>query len=255
VLAGSHLTPTEFTELRETIESFGLRPVMLPDLSALEGSRQGISPLAMGGTTLEDISSMALSEFTIAVGASMEQPARLFKKTCDVEYRPFASLSGLKDTDMFMETLSMLSGKAVPARYQRQRRILFDGMRDAHFYFGNKRVCLALEPDLAFQTARWLNEMGAVVDTVVVPQYSPSVENIPAERVIVGDLFLLKGEFDAMISNSHAEDTAKRLGIPLYQMGFPTYKILANNARVTIGYRGTLTLINEVANLLIGRHQ
>ena len=251
VLAGSHLTPAEFTELRETIESFGLRPVILPDLSALEGSRQGISPLAMGGTTLEDISSMALSEFTIAVGASMEQPARLFKKKCDVEYRPFASLSGLKDTDMFMETLSMLSGKAVPARYQRQRRILFDGMRDAHFYFGNKRVCLALEPDLAFQTARWLNEMGAVVDTVVVPQYSPSVENIPAERVIVGDLFLLKGEFDAMISNSHAEDTAKRLGIPLYQMGFPTYKILANNARVTIGYRGTLTLINEVANLLI----
>ena len=255
VLAGSHLTPADFTELRETIEAFGLRPVMLPDLSALDGSRQGISPLAMGGTTLEDISSMAASEFTIAVGASMEQPARLLKKTCDVEYRTFASLSGLKDTDMFMETLSMLSGKPVPARYQRQRRILLDGMRDAHFYFGNKRVCLALEPDLALQTARWLNEMGAVVDTVVVPQYSPSAENIQAKRLIVGDLFSLEGEFDAMISNSHAEDTAKRLGIPLYQMGFPTYKILANNARVTIGYRGTLTLINEVANLLIGQHQ
>ena len=254
VLAGSHLTPADFTELRETIESFGLRPVMLPDLSALDGSRQGISPLAVGGTTLEDISSMAASEFTIAVGASMQRPARLLKKTFDVEYRSFESFSGLEDIDTFMETLSMLSGRPVPGRYERQRRILIDGMRDAHSYFGNKRVCIALEPDLALQTARWLGEMGAV-NTVVLPQYCPSVENIPSERVIVGDLFSLKGEFDAMISNSHAEDTAKRLGIPLHQMGFPTYTILANNSRVTIGYRGTLTLINEVANLLFERHQ
>jgi nitrogenase molybdenum-iron protein alpha/beta subunit len=156
---------------------------------------------------------------------------------------------------MFLETLSMLSGRPLPGRYERQRRILLDGMRDAHFYFGNKRVCIALEPDLAIQTARWLNEMGAVVDTAVVPQYSPSVENIPSERVIVGDLFSLEGEFDAMISNSHAENTAERLGIPLYQMGFPTYKILLNNSRVTIGYRGTLTLINEVATLLMERHR
>ncbi len=251
VLAGSHLTPADFTELRETIESFGLRPVMLPDLSALDGSRQGISPLAVGGTTIEDISSMAASEFTVSIGASMERAAMLLKKTFDVGYRSFESLSGLKDTEMFLETLSMLSGRPVPVRYERQRRILLDGMRDAHFYFGNKRVCIALEPDLALQTAKWLNEMGAVVDTAVVPQYSPSVENILSERLIVGDLFSLEGKFDAMISNSHAEDTAKRLDVPLYQMGFPTYKILLNNSRVTIGYRGTLTLINEVANLLM----
>ncbi len=255
VLAGSHLTPADFTELRETIESFGLTPVMLPDLSALDGSRQGISPLAVGGITLEDISSMAASEFTIAIGASMERPAMLLKKTFDVEYRAFESLSGLKDTDMFMETLSMLSGRPVPGRYERQRRILLDGMRDAHFYFGNKRVCIALEPDLAIQTAGWLDEMGAVVGTVVVPQYSPWVENIPSGRVIVGDLFSIEGELDAMISNSHAQETAKRLDIPLYQMGFPTYKILLNNSKVTIGYRGTLTLINEVANLLMEQHR
>ncbi|MBI1811711.1 MAG: nitrogenase iron-molybdenum cofactor biosynthesis protein NifN, partial [Nitrospirae bacterium] len=46
------------------------------------------------------------------------------------------------------------------------------------------------------------------------------------------------------------EDTAKRLGAPLYQMGFPVYKVLGNNHRITIGYWGTLTMINEAANLL-----
>jgi nitrogenase molybdenum-iron protein alpha/beta subunit len=112
-----------------------------------------------------------------------------------------------------------------------------------------------LEPDLALQAAGCLDEMGAIVDTVVVPQHSPSVAKIPAQRVIIGDLCSIQGEFDIMISNSHAKDTAKRLGIPLYQMGFPTYQILGCNSRISIGYRGTTALINDVANLLAGSAQ
>jgi nitrogenase molybdenum-iron cofactor biosynthesis protein NifN len=254
VLPGSHLTPADFTELREIIESFGLVPIVLPDLSALDGSRQGISPLAVGGTTVDEISLMSASEFTIAIGLSMERPAKLLKGKCGIEYRVFESIAGLKDTDVFMKTLSILSGRPVSKKYERQRRILMDGMRDAHFYYGNKRVCIALDPDLVLQTSRWLDEIGAVVDTVVLPHRSPAEEKIPAKKVIVGDLFSIEGEFDLLLSNSHAEETAKRLGIPLYQMGFPTYKILANNSRITIGYRGSMTAINDMANLLMRSH-
>ncbi|NTW67883.1 MAG: nitrogenase iron-molybdenum cofactor biosynthesis protein NifE, partial [Nitrospirae bacterium] len=39
ILAGSHLTPGDVGELREIVESFGLQPILLPDLSALDGSR------------------------------------------------------------------------------------------------------------------------------------------------------------------------------------------------------------------------
>ena len=38
------------------------------------------------------------------------------------------------------------------------------------------------------------------------------------------------------------------LDTPLYQLGFPVYKILGKTAQVTIGYRGSLALINEIAN-------
>jgi nitrogenase molybdenum-iron protein alpha/beta subunit len=144
------------------------------------------------------------------------------------------------DTDVLMETLSMLSGKPIPQKYERQRRILIDGMRDAHFYYGSKKICTALEPDLSVQTSRWLDEMGAEVFEINVNE---------------NGLFSIEGEFDLLISNSHAEDTAKRLGVPLYQMGFPVYKVLGNNHRITIGYRGTLTLVNEVANLLSEVHK
>ncbi len=236
VLVGAHLTPADFTELRDIIESFGLTPIFLPDLSALDGSRQGFSPLAEGGTRKEYLKRMGLSEFTLAIGSSMEEPARLLKKRFDIEYKAFESIASLKDTDIFIETLSMLSGKEPHSRYKRQRNILIDGMRDAHFYCGGRKVCIALETDLAMQTSRWLNEMGAEITLINADS---------------GDLFSIKGEFELLISNSHAEDTARRLGVPLYQMGFPVYKIMGNTGRITIGYRGTLSLVNDIASLFL----
>jgi nitrogenase molybdenum-cofactor synthesis protein NifE len=251
VFAGSHLTPADFTELREVIESFGLKPIILPDLSALDGSRQGFSPLAAGGTDVKDIKTMAQTAFTIAIGKSMEPGARLLNERCGIEYTVFESLSGLRDVEIFMHMLAFVSGNPVPAKYERQRRILIDGMRDAHFYFGDKKVCIALEPDMAIQTSRWLSEMGANVTLAVIPQNAESAEEILAKEVTVGDLYSIEGNFDLIISNSHAEDTAKRLNAPLYQMGFPVYKIIGNTVRVTIGYRGTHAIINEIANLLM----
>ncbi|MBI5097857.1 MAG: nitrogenase iron-molybdenum cofactor biosynthesis protein NifE [Nitrospirae bacterium] len=255
VLAGSHLTPADFTELREIIESFGLRPVILPDLSALDGSRQGFSPLAAGGTEVEDIKTMTQAAFTIAIGKSMEQGARRLNERCGIEYTVFESLSGLRDGEIFMQILTFLSGNPVPAKYERQRRILIDGMRDAHSYFGNKKICIALEPDMAIQTSRWISEMGAEITLAVIPQNTESAREILAKEVVVSDLFSITGELDLLISNSHAEDTAKRLDVPLYQIGFPVYKIIGNNSKTTIGYRGTLAMINEAANILLRKRE
>jgi nitrogenase molybdenum-cofactor synthesis protein NifE len=250
VLVGSLLTPAEFEEVKEIVMSFGLTPIILPDLSALDGSRKGISPLAVGGTTVEDIALMGSSEFTIAVGASMAHAAEILKERFGVPCGVFDGIAGLRDSDALMETLSSLSGKPVPPKYERQRRVLIDGMRDAHFFYGNRRIGIALEPDLALQTARCLTEMGAKITTVVLPQLSESAVRIPAERVVIGDLASLEGGIDLLISNSHAEDAAKRLGIPLYQMGFPLQKILGANSRIGVGYRGSLFMINEIGNVL-----
>lgn len=239
VLAGCHLTPADFSEIRQIIESFGLKPIILPDLSALDGSRQDFSVLATGGTKLEEILNMGRSEFTLALGLSMENAAKILKDRFGIEYRLFESISGLRQTDIFIETLSMLGNIEINRGFDRQRRILIDGMRDAHFYYGGKKICLATERDLSAQMASWLTEMGAEITIVDVNSV---------------DLFSLDGNFDLLISNSHAEDTAKRLGVKLYQMGFPVYKNLGYPSKLTIGYRGTLGLINEIANLLMKSH-
>jgi nitrogenase molybdenum-cofactor synthesis protein NifE len=251
VLAGCHLTPADFTELREIIESFGLQPLILPDLSSLDGSRQGFSPLAEGGIAVRDIKKMDTSLFTLAIGVSMEKAAMSLKARFGVDYRVFEAVAGLEDTDNLMATLSALSGRETPDRYKRLRKMLVDGMRDAHLIYGNKKVCLALEPDLSIQFSKWLGEIGATIPLAVLPTLPSSAERVRASEVRSGDLFSIEGEFDLLISSSHAVDTADRLKTRLYQTGFPVYKIFGNNTRITIGYRGTLATINEIANLFI----
>lgn len=254
IIAGSHLTPADFGEIRAIVEGFGMRAVMLPDLSCLDGSRQDFSPLAAGGTSLKELASLADASFTIGLGMSMEPAAKLLQQKFGVGYRMFDSAAGLAASDLLMQSLAEVSGRPAPAGYERQRRVLVDAMRDAHFYFGGKKICIALEPDLAVQTSTWLQEMGATVELAVIPTLSSAADRIRAREVRIGDLHSITGEFDAIISSSHAERTAKRLNIPLYELGFPVYKTFGYTSKITVGYRGTLTMICEMANVLIMRH-
>jgi nitrogenase molybdenum-iron protein alpha/beta subunit len=164
------------------------------------------------------------------------------------------SITGLAGSDQLMETLVEVSGKPLHSRYDRQRKVLVDAMRDAHFYFGGRKICLALEPDLAIQTSTWLDEMGAAVELAMIPTLSDTTDRIQATEVRIGDLYSITGEYDALVANSHGESTAKRLGIPLYEMGFPVYKTFGYTSKVTIGYQGTLVMISEMANLLMKHH-
>lgn len=250
VISGSHLTPADFSELREIFESFGLKPIILPDLSFLDGSRE-FSSIAIGGITLKEIENMANSEFTIVIGPSLEQAGEILRERFDIEYSLIDSLNGLHAFDRFLELLSLISDRNTPEKYLRQRRVLIDGMRDVQVYLTDKRVAIALETDLAIQTSRWLNELKVEVDLAVVPVKTERVKKINAKHKVIGSLWDIKGEFDLLISNSYAQQIAKEIGIPLYEMGFPVYKTIGYPNKTTIGYMGTLSLINEVANLMI----
>ena len=251
VVAGPHLSPADFNELKEIFAAFDLRAILLPDLSSLDGSRQGVSPLALGGTTLEEIRDVGTSEFTIAIGMCMEAPAQVLYKRFGTEYRTFEGLSDLVEIDTFLELLSALSGKPVPDKYERQRRAFIDGVRDAHFFTAGKKVCIALEPDHAVQQSRLLSGAGMEIALAVIPTDGPGAVKIQASETMISDLFSIEGKFDLIVSNSHAKETARRLEAPLFQTGFPVYKLFGNTARISIGYRGALGIINEVANIFL----
>ncbi len=250
ILAGPQLTPADCTEMREIAGAFGLEPLILPDLACLDGSRQGISPLAEGGIGRSGIRLMAEAGFTVAVGASMEGAAKVLHLRCGVDYAVVTSVNGLEPFDRLLQIFSLVSGQDIPERFLRQRRVLVDAYRDAHFFLAGARVCVALDPDHALQTTIWLTEAGATTDLLIAPTDSASLDEAIAQRVRIGGLDAVEGDFDLLISNSHAVGRAEALKIPLLVQGFPVWTVLGYPNRVVVGYRGTLSLIQEAATMV-----
>lgn len=262
VLASAMLTPGDTEAIKEWIEAFGLRAVMLPDVGdSLDGHLVDAeySALTIGGTPRSEIAIMGESTATLVIGPSLHKAADLLKaKTGVPDYR-FAGLMGLDDCDAFTQALAEISGKPVPERIERQRAQLQDAMVDSHFMIGFARIALAADPDLLGQQVRFLTGMGAEIVSAVSPAKHESLATLPIAQVVVGDLEDMEkaaraGDAQLVIANSHAVETAARLGLPLLRAGFPLYDHVGAYARTWVGYRGTRQALFDLANLMLGQH-
>ena len=256
VLAGSSLAPGDVQAIKDMVKAFGLNPVLVPDLStSLDGHlADSYSGLTSGGTSLSQLKSLAYSAFTLAVGNSMKLAAEILQQRFGTEFKLFNSLTGLGAVDSFLQELSDLSGRPVPEKFRHQRRQLQDAILDTHFFFGRKRVALALEPDLLHTIGWWLTTTGAEVHAAVTTTKSKLLKTLPIETVTIGDLEdfeeLAQGA-DLLIANSNAKTISKRLGIPLYRLGFPVFDRLGNGQRYTVGYDGTTQLLFDIGNIFM----
>lgn len=256
ILAGSAFTPGDVQEIKEMVTAFGLEPIFIPDLGAsLDGHLEdGYGPITVSGTTLAQLRQVGRSAFTLALGESMRGAARILQERFNIPYEVFSELTGLEPVDEFLQALAILSGNPVPEKYRRQRAQLQDAMLDTHFYFGAKRVSLALEPDLLWSTVSFLQSMGSQIHAVVTTTRSPLLEQLPVKSVTIGDLedfeALAVGS-DLLIGNSNVNAIAKRLSIPLYRLGIPIYDRLGNGQFTKVGYRGTMELLFGIGNLFL----
>ncbi len=258
VLPGCHLTPGDIDELRELIEAFGLEPVFVPDVS---GSLDGHMPdqwlgTTIGGTPLAALRELGEAVHTLAIGEQMRPAALALQQRCGIAFTLFDRLTGLAPSDAFVQQLSVLSGRPVPAKLRRQRSQLVDAMLDAHFHFGNVKVAIAAEPDLLWATGQCLAEMGAELGACISTTRSPLLEQLPVAEVVIGDLedferSAAAADCDLLMTHSHGRQAAQRLGKPLYRIGMPMFDRIGNAHICQVGYRGTRQFIQSVGNLLI----
>jgi nitrogenase molybdenum-iron protein NifN len=262
VLPGVHLTPADLDEVRETIEAFGLEPVFLPDLS---GSLDGHVPAAyvgtsLGGTLLADIARMGQAVHTIAIGEQMRAPAERLHRRTGGPYTVLAGLTGLEPTDRLVSLLGRLSGQSAPPALRRRRSQLVDAMLDGHFALSGQRLAIAGDPDLLTALVTCVVGLGAEVTVAVAStDASPALHELPCAEVLVGDLGDLEEAaaargVDLLIASGHGQPTATRLGVPLFRAGFPIVDRVGTSHRLSVGYRGTRTLVLELANLLLAAH-
>jgi nitrogenase molybdenum-iron protein NifN len=262
VLAGSHLTPGDIEVVKEWIEAFGLRAVVLPDLGdSLDGHlvEAEFSPLTLGGTRKDEIMAMGDSAATLVIGPSLHKAADLLAARTGVPDHRFDSLMGLAACDAFTQTLADISGQPVPEKIERLRAQLQDAMVDSHFMLGFTRVAIAADPDLLFMLTDFLAGMGADIVAAVAPARAESLARLPLATVVVGDLEDLEKAARAkdaqlLIANSHAVESAARLGVPLLRAGFPQYDWVGGYARAWVGYRGTRQALFDIANLMLSQH-
>ena len=255
VLPGWNLTVADIEQIRDTVESFGLEPTILPDVSgALDGTVPGKwIPTTYGGTAIGDIETLGEAVHCLAIGEGMRESAEKLEQVAGVPFTLFETLTGLKPFDRFVTALSELSGRPVPAKLRRRRSQLADALLDGHFHFGAKKIAIAAEPDHLFQLSTFFVGMGAeIVAAVTTTNGSPILRKVPAEAVRVGDLGdfeKMAGDADLLVTHSHGRQASERLGIPLMRVGFPVFDRLGTQHKSHIGYAGTRDLIFEVSNI------
>lgn len=259
VLASAMLTPGDIEDIKEMIEAFGLRPVVLPDLSdSLDGhlTEDSFSPITVGGMAVNEFETMGESIATLTIGPSMYKSADLIHKRTGVADYRFDHLMGMDNMDKFIHALHDISGSNVPEKYERQRSQLQDAMLDTHFMLGLVRFAMAGDADILKMFADFVVSMGAEVVAAVVPSKGVAMKSIPAPDIKIGDLedlekLATERKADILIGNSHAVASAERLGIPIIRAGFPQYDLIGGYQRSWVGYRGTRQALFDMANILL----
>ncbi len=259
VLVGSSLTPGDLEELKDIIELFGLRPLLVPDLSdSLDGhlGEDEFSALTIGGTDVSELQTLGDALATLVIGHSMNKAGDTLQQLTGVPDHRFNHLMGLEAMDQLVMALSEISGEPVPERMDRQRAQLQDAMLDCHFMLGMGRFAVAGDPDLLQSFSDMLHGIGAQTVAAVSPVNAPVLKSVQSESVKIGDLEDLEKIAEAngaevLICNSHGVESAERLGIPLLRAGFPQYDTLGGYQKTWIGYRGTRQTLFELANIML----
>jgi nitrogenase molybdenum-cofactor synthesis protein NifE len=255
LLPGAHLTPADVEEVKSLVDAFGLEVLAIPDVAnALDGHIDDeVSPLSTGGIPVEDVRRAGRSAATIYVGDSLAKAALALRTSFGVPAYGFTSLTGLAEVDRLVATLSAITGREVPGTLRRWRSRLMDAMADSHYQLGGKKVALALEADALKSMTRFLAGMGCEIQAAVAATRTRGLDALPCENVFVGDLEDLEGAAkgaDLLVASSNGRQAAAKLGVKAHlRAGLPVFDRLGAHAKVWAGYRGTMNLVFEVANL------
>jgi len=262
VLCSASLTPGDVEFISESIESFGLQPLLIPDLS---GSMDGhlddarLNPLTTGGLGIPELATAGQSVATLVVGQSMAVAAEALAARTGVPEQRFGLLLGLDAVDDWIMALAKISGNPVPNRWQRQRRQLQDAMLDTHFMLSDARIAIAGDSDILLGFDGLLRTMGGRTVAAVAPARAPALADSPLACIQIGDLEDLEQSAQAeraqlVIGNSHALAVAQRLHVPVLRVGFPQYDYLGGFRRCWVGYQGSYQALFDMGNLLVEHH-
>lgn len=265
------INPGDIRELKSMMSDMGVGSIFLTDYSeTLDGGYYKEKPhFPLGGTQLEEIEDSANSLATVAlqkhVGA---KAAQLYERRYGVAAKVLPMPIGLDNTDAFLDTISEITGKPIPATIEADRARLLDAMVDAHMYVTDLKVALYGDPDMLEGLVRFVAELGLRPRFVVTATDSKSWgEDMMklAEELNLDTEFLMKSDMhelhkrikeepvDLLMGHSKGKYIAHDENIPLVRVGFPVEDRFGYHRRSVVGYRGSMYLVDEIVNAFLSQ--
>lgn len=258
--------------LREICRLYGLVPIMLPDYSStLEGeSWDQYNRISPGGTPIGRLEQMGSASGTLEIGhqpAYAKESAGAWLESAHRVRKESAGWPiGIRQSDHLMTSLSMLSGRTMPKEVEAERGRLVDAYVDGHKYISGKTAAVFGEPDLVVSMAAFLSEIGIrpiICATgskvkkwseMLAPEIEDGVKDIHCMSGV--DHAKIKAKIaelkpDLMVGSSKGFPISKEFNIPLLRVGFPIHDRFGAQRQLTMGYRGTQILFDQIVNMMI----
>jgi len=263
--------PADMEELKRIAKLIGVKHILFPDTSGvLNGPLSGeYNMFPEGGTTIEELKSTGDSIGTLALGEwSSAEAARYLdsqhKVPCSILDMPF----GLMATDRFIDALRTVAGTTVPEELTVERGQLVDMISDMHQYLYNKKVALVGDPDQLIAMTEFLVSIDMqpihIVTGTPGKKFEKRIREITKDlgrEVNVkakGDMFLLhqwikNEQVDLIIGNTYCKYIARDEDLPYVRWGFPILDRQGHQYFPTVGYKGSLRLLEKILNVLLDR--
>jgi MoaA/NifB/PqqE/SkfB family radical SAM enzyme len=270
------ISPADTRVLKEILEDFDIDYILLLDISEnLDGGHgKEYNRLPMAGTSIDEIKLMAGAKATVELSTFVQDENSVgmyLENTFDVKNYRVNIPVGLRDTDKFLQVLSIISNKEIPIKYTKQRERYIDGMIDSHKYNAEGRIVIYGEPDFVYSSSRLAIENGVVPVVIATGDVCKELEellraevdelsdNLFAEKcVILNDADFKKIErysvdlkANIMLGNSYGRRIEEKHGIPLVRASFPIQDRMGGQRIVSIGYEGSMNLSDKITNVIL----
>lgn len=262
--------PSDMREIKRLLKEIGINFVMFPDTSdVLDRPQTGKYEMyPKGGVTVEQLKTVGNSRATLAMGhfCSLAAAEELDSK-CKVKFEELDMPIGIKATDRFIHTLSLISGMSVPDSITEERGRLVDIITDMEQYFYDKKVALFGDPDQLIPLCEFLVDLRMRPVYVVTgtpgkyfeERMEKILKDIPEARFKQSaDIFILhqwiKNEKpDLLIGNTYGKYIARDEDLPFIRYGFPILDRIGHSYFPSVGYSGAMQLLEKILETIMNR--
>lgn len=265
------VNPGDLREIKHILREMDIPGLVLTDYSdTLDGGLYSPKPhFPRGGNTLDELKDSANAKGTIALQKHIGgEAAKVYNKRFGTPAHILPMPIGIANTDKFIETLTLLTGKPITEEIEAERARLLDALMDTHMFTTGVKVAIFGDPDLVEGLVRLVAEMGMEPKYVLTATDSVNWSKdlmalsdelgLDMEILVKSDLYALHKKMkahpvDLLIGHSKGKYIAEEENIPMIRLGFPVEDRYGYHRRSVVGYQGATALVDEITNAVLER--